>query len=347
MPRKKRKNKKKQQQPSVEADRPKNYGVQQQPGAEGQRPKEDEQTLHDRDFTRFADLLERGKIQFKKEGYCVIDNFLGEEWSEAMLTDFQRLSREGQVAPHYFQFGTHKFPKPNICEIDLHDEARRKQSAELQLLFHKAGPALVKHLRQVFPERELDLGPSAIKMQWNKGQGGCFPWHYDNPGPPSKRSITCIVYLNPHWKKEDGGEIALWPFCSEPVVIPPLMDRAVLFRSDLLLHRVMPSNAERFCFTVWVDGQVNSDKDVLLTQDKLRFHSWDEAVAFFQKSPLQRVVSRAVCHEEYEQSLVECVGDTPAEQVMVGQHKAGVASIEAKLRPLIVQLRQRRLGPNS
>lgn len=86
-------------------------------------------------------------------------------------------------------------------------------------------------------------------------------------GPPSRRKLTCIVYLNENWKKGDGGELVLWPFLQKPIVIPPLMDRLVMFRSDLLLHRVLPSTVPRYCFTVWVDGlDVNSDKDVLLTQ---------------------------------------------------------------------------------
>ena len=29
---------------------------------------------------------------------------------------------------------------------------------------------------------------------------------------------------------------------------------SVLFRSDRILHRVRPSTAERFCLTVWIDG---------------------------------------------------------------------------------------------
>lgn len=38
----------------------------------------------------------------------------------------------------------------------------------------------------------------------------------------------------------------------------------------------MPSNAERFCFSIWCDGNnVNSDEDTLLTGDKLKFTSYD------------------------------------------------------------------------
>ena len=50
----------------------------------------------------------------------------------------------------------------------------------------------------------------------------------------------------------------------------------------MLLHRVLPSTKERYCFTIWVDGlNVNKDEDVLLTRDKLRFTSWEEAEKSF------------------------------------------------------------------
>ena len=78
-------------------------------------------------------------------------------------------------------------------------------------------------------------------MQYNAGHGGCFPYHYDNPGPPSKRQLTCIIYLNPDWTEGDGGELVLWPFLSDSVVIAPKMNRMVIFRSDLVLHRVKPA----------------------------------------------------------------------------------------------------------
>lgn len=59
------------------------------------------------------------------------------------------------------------------------------------------------------------------------GSGGCFPLHYDNPGPPNKRALTCLLYLNPDWKDGDGGELCLTPFLGKEKVIAPLLDRMV------------------------------------------------------------------------------------------------------------------------
>ena len=101
----------------------------------------------------------------------------------------------------------------------------------------------------------------------------------------------------------------------------------------------MPSAAPRYCFTIWIDGiGVNSDDDVLLTRDKLRFTSFDDAEAFFAASPLQRTISRAVYDDAYEKSLIECVGGTASLSPMLAQHRATVASLLRSLRPLIEEL---------
>ena len=106
------------------------------------------------------------------------------------------------------------------------------------------------------------------------------------------------THTHTHRQEGDGGELVLLPFLGEkPHVIPPLMDRMVIFRyvcvcvcvclslvsprahqftyshththththsSDAMLHRVLPTFRERFCLTVWLDGTegVNSEEDL-------------------------------------------------------------------------------------
>ena len=199
--------------------------------------------------------------------------------------------------------------------------------------------------------------PPAIKVQLNTG-GGSFPWHYDNPGPPNNRKLTIVVYLNPNnWSEGDGGEIVLCPFLSKSIVIPPLHRRAVFFYSDRILHRVLPSKVKRVCFTMWFNGSdVNSKSDVALSKEHLQFRSYDDAQCFFTKSPLQRVISRAVYTDEYLESLLQCIGsegrsgsDGGADDVsiedrnkVIKQHEASVQGILSKLRPLIDEFRRRK-----
>eukprot|EP01147_Barroeca_monosierra_P010989 gene10989-3061_t len=142
-----------------------------------------------------------------------------------------------------------------------------------------------------------------LKLQFNDGTGGCFPYHYDNPAPPNRRLITILVYLNECWSEGDGGELMLLPFLENPVIIPPLANRTVLFRSDMVLHRVLPASNARACFTLWLDGlHTNQNEDVFLREK----HLTPEFIPQLKRSPLQRTLSRAVYEKEYEESLRQC-----------------------------------------
>lgn len=147
----------------------------------------------------------------------------------------------------------------------------------------------------------------------------------------------------------------MWPFLSTQITIPPLHRRAVLFYSDCMLHRVLPSRKERVCFTMWCNGKnVNKQDDVALSKDHLQFTSYDRAQEFFASSPLQRVISRAVYSEEYLESLLQCLvafdedtgddsGITNEMRVkLTKQHELTVSAITTKLRPLIEEFRRRK-----
>jgi hypothetical protein len=161
------------------------------------------------------------------------------------------------------------------------------------------------------PAVRLQTGPNGktIKLQVNRG--GAFPLHYDNPGRPNRRRWTCLVYLNPDWRPGDGGEVVLVPFggAAAGVSVAPLFNRLLVFRSDLVLHRVLTTVRIRYCFTVWIDAHqddINTDDDVLLRQKHLRL-PLPEQLALLRTSPLQRVISRAVYADAYRDSLLMCI----------------------------------------
>ena len=321
--------------------------------------------------------------ELRNNTFAIVDNFLSLDLANRLLSEAESLNSNGKFKQHYFQFGASALAKPAVYELDLSapDDAMNKDiinnlgsssSSSWRDIIDQVGPAFVKTVDEF--DKQFDASNSssscapalsldtttrpAIKIQINTG-GGSFPWHYDNPGPPNQRALTCVVYLNPRWKHGDGGEIVLWPFLSKPTTISPLHCRAVLFYSDRVLHRVLPSKVRRVCFTIWsVSNDVNSKKDVALSKDVLQFRSYDEAATFFANSPLQRVISRAVYSEEYLESLLECIEGSSREkegavisesiisavdkEKVIKQHNASVQSIVSKLRPLIEEFRRRK-----
>jgi len=145
--------------------------------------------------------------------------------------------------------------------------------------------------------------------------------HYDNPGPPNNRQISCIVYLNPDWETGHGGEITLLPFMGKEVKIAPLFNRAVHFQSNLILHRAERNLSERFCLTIWIDGvNTNTTEKSQLRLAPSAMNDVDALIRMLQKSPTQRSLSRAVYHELYLTSLQECMQQAEGAQEMILSH---------------------------
>ncbi|KAG3143781.1 hypothetical protein PI126_g14455 [Phytophthora idaei] len=264
-------------------------------------------------------------VQLDEKGYVVIDNCFGHGWASALLEEMRWLNDHDHFKPNKTQFAlTQKgtdgkpqafhFVKPHIFEVDLHDASLRTKVPELDALFHST--ELLNALTTYLPQYALQFSTSdrTLKLQRNAGNGGCFPCHYDNPGAPNKRKVTCLLYLNEGWKEGDGGEVQLFPFLQQPVTVAPKMDRVVFFQSDWMLHRVLPSHAERYVLTIWLDGaEVNAPEDSQLRLQQSDLADWFGFLERLRRSPVQRLLSRGVYEEKYYESLMECMQSTSTE----------------------------------
>eukprot|EP00041_Stephanoeca_diplocostata_P009465 m.145920 g.145920 ORF g.145920 m.145920 type:complete len:360 (-) comp17749_c0_seq2:71-1150(-) len=308
-----------------------------------------------------ADALDRSTCDLlKKNGWVTVDGVFGCDTAKKLRDEIKYLWNSGHMFKNSTQFGggsktrhrnetsiveesgaqaTKQFVKPRIHEFDMHSSyknAMREVPFFCDLFRGFQSAPLVSMLNRLIPTLDLQKGmqSTTLKLQYNEGSGGCFPLHYDNPGRPNKRKITCLVYLNEHWKEGDGGEIELIPFGEKPITISPKLDRLVMFFSDRILHRVLPAIQARYCFTIWIDGgsRVNSDDDVLLKQKHVAMRdaskdSVREVVDAFRKSPIQRSIARCVYREAYAESLLQCQGD--GGPCMVESHSATVDTLMA------------------
>ena len=108
----------------------------------------------------------------------------------------------------------------------------------------------------------------------------------------------------------------------------PKHDRLAIFLSDRILHRVLPAKAERFCLTVWLDGEgMNAPEDVGLRLPASATTNPDAAARTLRVSPSQRAVSRAVYPDEYELSLMECMAGAEGCSQMLASHEAHVRAV--------------------
>ena len=285
--------------------------------------------------SRLAAALAAAAPSLTQHGYAVVDDALGPSFSLALRDEMAALHALGLLRQHRFGFkpspqAPHKIvKKPHIFEAELSEPQVRDHAPCVDAL----AAALPSAACEALPELRL-VEAAAVKLQCNEGHGGCFPLHFDNAGPPSKRKLTALVYLNAEWAEADGGEIELVPWLAPPVVVPPLLGRLVLFRSDLVLHRVLPSAARRYCFTVWVDGE-GTNQDQLIVP---RGSTHAEVCAGLTRSGAQRLLSRAVYAEEYARSLTACMTGEPELHELLASHEQHVAACVAptsKMAPLV------------
>ena len=119
-----------------------------------------------------------------------------------------------------------------------------------------------------------DLSNSSFnaKLAVTSPGGSKYPLHIDNPqgiDAGDTRKLTCILYLNPDYnKEEDGGELRLLlPSSStddkkmEMVDLTPEGGRLLMFWSDEMPHEVLPTapngskddpSLDRYALTVWI-----------------------------------------------------------------------------------------------
>ncbi|MFZ5439595.1 MAG: 2OG-Fe(II) oxygenase [Myxococcota bacterium] len=85
------------------------------------------------------------------------------------------------------------------------------------------------------------------------GPGGKYVRHLDAfPGQDNRR-LTAIVYLNDGWTPAAGGQLQV--FAAVPRIVEPILDRLVVFRSELIEHEVLESHAERWALAAWYSAR--------------------------------------------------------------------------------------------
>jgi hypothetical protein len=268
-----------------------------------------------------------------------VDDFLGYDKASLILQEIQCLQQSQRLNPNGIRFiGTKTIDvfKPGVYEADLH--GGEGWGEQLDWIFRQGAALLAQELNS-----ELDLGLAnsghTVKAQINQGVGGCFPWHYDNPGT-DKRRLTCILYLNHNWEEAHGGELVVAPFLQKPKVIQPIFDRLVIFYSETMLHRVKPALHERYCLTIWLDADQEKELPWPGMQDFVQQDSFLKSLA---NHNLQRTISRGIYAEEFEKSLKECMGHSPDFHLLLETHTSRIQELNMKMGPLITHLRNMKI----
>jgi len=127
----------------------------------------------------------------------------------------------------------------SIHWINGETEAQRLFLAEMNQL----QDALNQHLFLGLTELEVHYAHYPAGMGYQK--------HLDSFQNNNLRRITIVVYLNPDWHKEDGGELEIYNGDEIINRVLPLGGTLVCFVSEEFPHQVAITQRERFSIAGW------------------------------------------------------------------------------------------------
>lgn len=81
-------------------------------------------------------------------------------------------------------------------------------------------------------------------------KGAFYDKHLDQFQERNNRLISVVFYLNKDWKQGDGGELKIYK--ETEIIVPPLYNRLVIFKSDVVEHEVLITNVNRKSITGWL-----------------------------------------------------------------------------------------------
>lgn len=278
------------------------------------------------------------------DGFCVVRDAFPPRYLRQLRDEMRAMHDRGLLYPnstHILTGGgaqgaqTLLLEKHHILETELADASDVKSTHTPCLRDFYDSQVVFGPLQCALPDW-LGLVGHMCKLQYNEGSGACFPMHFDSYGHDGK-CVTAVLYLNEDWQDGDGGEIVLYPFPKERVVLQPRFGELVLFSSQQMLHRVLPASASRFALTTWVycDPQVSNSPDN--SKARSEYYQSNEQVSESEflkmmkkvlQSPFRRHLARLLCDEEWQQSLRESHNQTAEFEEYMNTQKREIRLIQ-------------------
>ena len=107
--------------------------------------------------------------------------------------------------------------------------------------------------------RTLLLGLFSFESHFaHYGPGDFYKTHFDAFKGQANRCLSAVLYLNPEWSDDWGGQLRLYldESLNDSIDVTPKWGRLVLFLSEDFPHEVMPAARDRYSIAGWF--RVNS-----------------------------------------------------------------------------------------
>ncbi len=182
-------------------------------------------------------------------GWSVTENFLPTAQITALADELQNRWDKGAFRAAGVGVGDQLHVRPEIRRDRVHWLEETAQTAA-ELPYFTALESLRLAINQ-----QLYLGLFSFEGHMTVYPPGSFyRKHLDQFQGVAHRKVSTILYLNPAWQPEDGGQLRLYidaPGDGEYRDVLPLSGTLVTFLSDRFYHEVLPTQRERMSITGW------------------------------------------------------------------------------------------------
>ena len=183
------------------------------------------------------------------QGYAVIENFLPGQEIKALSHHAKSLRKNGEM--HKAATGLSKQNTNNsILRGDFIHWIEAGQACKIEQIYLGAMSSLQQAINQSF-----FLGLFELESHFAiYPPGAGYQKHLDQFIGRNERKVSCILYLNEDWTKDDGGALRMYLDQKDEknyIDITPQGGTLVVFLSEEFLHEVQPAKRERISLTGW------------------------------------------------------------------------------------------------
>jgi len=179
------------------------------------------------------------------KGYCVLPQLLPAELNIALHRRVARLDDAD-------------FQRAGIgrdLDFQLNNRIRRDQTRWLTHE-HQTDRAYINQMAEfrLAINRRLFMGLFDYESHYAHYPPGAFyKKHLDAFKGQSNRVLTTVLYLNPEWQAEDGGQLLIYAPDSDQVIetVNPNFGSFVIFLSEEFPHEVVKSLRDRYSIAGW------------------------------------------------------------------------------------------------
>lgn len=177
--------------------------------------------------------------------HFVADKFISDDLYQRIMIFFKELENEEMLRKA--GIGTSSdYQIRHSVRGDLIYWLQQERDHDLSLFFEQMDE-LTENIK-----RHCYLSLSGSEFHLAKYPAGThYDRHVDQLNGSSNRKITVLLYLNENWKKGDGGELRMYRDSGD-LLIEPIAQRLLVFKSEAVEHEVLTTHVPRFSLTGWL-----------------------------------------------------------------------------------------------